>query len=120
MLLHYINDEWVLCSRLAVCAPFSKVSHSAKNIAEYTWKGLHDVGIGESPSDVPRNIHVGTPDEGSNMLAAWKDIEGAGCCCHREQSCLKEALSVPEVLPLVGKVKGTCAHFHRTHKVSPV
>lgn len=52
------------------------------------------------------------------MLAAWKEIEGAGCCCHREQNCLKSALSVPEVVPLIKKVKGACAHFHRTHKVS--
>ena len=118
VLLHYIDDTFKLCCRLVVCAPFSDVPHNGKNIRDYTYRGLYNVGIGDSIEDVPRNIHVGTPDEGSNMMSAWKEIEGAGCVCHRQQNCLKVALSIDSVTSLIKKVKGACAHFHRTQKVN--
>jgi hypothetical protein len=75
------------------------------------------MGIGESKESVPSYIHTSTPDEGSNMLAGWIEFEGAGCVCHRENNCLGKAMSCDAIAPLLKKIKGICAHFHRTDKV---
>ena len=63
-------------------------------------------------------MHGCTPDEGSNMLKAWKVFEGAGCVCHRANNCLHAALKEESVAHVIKSVKGICAHFHRSVKVS--
>ncbi len=50
---------------------------------------------------------------------AWVEMEGAGCVCHREQNCLGKALAVDGIQDIIKKIKGTCAHFHRSDKVLP-
>jgi hypothetical protein len=81
-------------------------------------KELHEkCGIGMSPGDVANRVHGCTPDEGSNMLLGWNIFEGAGCVCHRMCRCLVYCLEDFEVAPIVKKVKGICAHFHRSQKV---
>ena len=96
------------------------MAHTAENIQKLTFDGLHSVGIGSCPEDVHDFVHMCTPDEGSNMLKAWEVFEGAGCVCHREQNCLREALCSVGIQSLLKKIKGVCAHFHRSDKVSVV
>jgi hypothetical protein len=103
---------------LALC--FTKDQHTGEVIREKTLDGLHTKWkIGKSPEEVPTRVHGCTPDEGSNMLKGWDVFEGAGCVCHRAQSCLRVALDKDEspAGPVVRKVKGICAHFHRSTKV---
>ena len=77
-------------------------------------------GLGESEKDIVTRVHGCTPDEGSNMLKAWKIFEGAGCVCHRAQNSLKKAMETVEaVVDLMKKIKGITAHFHRSTKVYP-
>jgi hypothetical protein len=92
-------------------------AHTGENIAKITYKGLFEAGVGPDLDTIHEDIHVCTPDEGSNMLKAWGKIEGAGCVCHREQNCLGAALSLPCIIPIIKKIKATCAHFHRSDKV---
>ena len=94
------------------------MSHSGENIQKLTFEGLFSVGIGECVEDVKDYVHMCTPDEGSNMMKAWKPFEGAGCVCHREQNCLREALMYKGIQDTIKKVKGICGHFHRSDKVS--
>ena len=103
VLLHYIDEDFKLQQQLAICIPFSDVAHTGANIKKATYEGLHKCGLGDSPEDVPTNIHVATPDEDSNMVKAWEEFEGAGCVCHRQQNCLKSALEDPTVALLVNE-----------------
>lgn len=118
VILHYIDCDWVLHTRLGICKGLGAMAHTGENIKKLTYEGLHMVGVGEDLDDVPNGIHMSTPDEGSNMLLAWEGFEGAGCVCHREQNCLGKALSSEGILPTLKKIKGVCAHFHRTDKVT--
>jgi hypothetical protein len=75
-------------------------------------------GVGKTEEEVCDHIHGCTPDEGSNMLKAWRIFEGAGCVCHRAQNCLKFAVDTDDAAKSVfDKVKGIVAHFHRSNKV---
>jgi hypothetical protein len=74
-------------------------------------------GIGTSVETAFERIHGCTPDEGANMLKGWEGIEGGGCVCHREATCLRHALALPEVNKLVNKIKGIANHFNRSDKV---
>ena len=119
ILVHFIDADWKLHNRLALCKGLDQIAHTGANLADITYKGLFDAGIGPDIATIHEDIHVCTPDEGSNMLKAWGKIEGAGCVCHREQNCLGAALSTPSILPVIKKIKAACAHFHRSEKVYP-
>jgi hypothetical protein len=109
----FLFHEDLLCAE-----KFSEVAHTGENIRKMTCQQLHDKwGIGTSPETALDRIHGCTPDEGANMLKGWEGMEGGGCVCHRQQTCLKHALAVPEVSLLVKKVKGICGHFNRSDKV---
>ena len=56
----------------------NKNAHTCENIANITYKGLFEAGLGPDLDTIHEDIHVCTPDEGSNMLKAWGKIEGAG------------------------------------------
>ena len=101
IIVHFIDAEFKLHNRLALCKGLNKIAHTGANLADITYKGLLEAGVGEDIDTLHEDIHVCTPDEGSNMLKAWGKIEGAGCVCHREQNCLGAALSVPSILPLI-------------------
>ena len=92
---------------------------TGENIANITYKGLFEAGLGPDLDIIYEDIHVCTPDEGSNMLKAWGKIEGAGCVCHREQNCLGSALSLLCIIPIIKKIKAACAHFHPSDTVLP-
>ena len=77
-----------------------------------------ECGVASAPELVSNHVHGCTPDEGSNMLKAWKIFEGAGCVCHMAQTTLKAIVSrVNEAMALVNSIKGIVAHFHRSIKV---
>lgn len=100
---------------------FADVPHTGEEIRKTTLKELHEkCGIGSSPEDVVNRVHGSTPDEGSNILLGWKVFEGAGCVCHRANRCLHYCLEHEDVAPIVKKIKGICAHFHRSQKVSSI
>ena len=107
-------------NRLGICKGLGDMAHTGEVIRKLTYDGLLKIGIGNPKEyeDIPLYIHMCTPDEGSNMLKAWKSIEGAGCVCHRQQTCLGKAMSCASIQPLLKKIKGICAHFHRSNKVS--
>ncbi len=120
VLVHFIDKDWDMNTRLAICKGMGTMAHTGENIWTLTYEGLVSVGLCESVEEVPGNIHMCTPDEGSNMLSAWKEMEGAGCVCHRENNCLGTALSSPGTSVVLKKLKSICAHFHRSDKVSCV
>ena len=117
IIVHFIDAEFKLHNRLALCKGLNKIAHTGANLADITYKGLLEAGVGEDIDILHEDIHVCTPDEGSNMLKAWGKIEEAGCVCHREQNCLGAALSFPCIQPLIKKIKAACAHIHRSDKV---
>ena len=103
--------------KLLICEPFSNLDHTGDNIKDVTLQGLVDMGVSQDKNDVWNHVHGCTPDEGANMLKAWKIFEGAGCVCHRANNCLMKALQDESMSLLVGKVKAICSHFHRSVKV---
>ena len=117
-MLHYIDSDWSLQTRLAFAKGLGELAHTGDNIKALTYKGLLSVGIGSSLEDVKNNIHMSTSDEGSNMKKGWAELEGSGCVCHREQNSLGSAVSLDCIKPLLKNIKGICAHFHRSDKVS--
>jgi hypothetical protein len=118
VLVHFIDKDWEMNTRLAICKGMGTMAHTGDNIRYLTYSGLVSVDLCESIEEVPGNIRMCTPDEGSNMLAAWREMEGAGCVCHRENNCLGSALSYVGVASALKKLKGVCAKFHRSDKVS--
>jgi hypothetical protein len=117
VLVHFIDSKWEYHARLAICKGLADSSHTGEVISDITNKGLIDIGLGDDDTLVQDCIHSCTPDEGSNMLKGWKEFEGAGCVCHRQQNCLGKCLEVESIKPIISKIKGICAHFHRSHKV---
>ena len=115
--MHYIDQDWILNTKLAICKGRGDLAHTGDTIKKLTYEGMQSMGIGESPESVPTYIHTSTPDEGSNILAGWIAFEGAGCVCHPENNCLGKALSCPAIAPILKKIKRICAHFHKTDKV---
>ena len=94
------------------------MAHTGENIRKLSFDCLFSLGVGECPEDVPYYIHLSTPNEGRNMLKAWEPFEGAGCVFHREQNFQREALTHKGIRDVIKKVKGICAQFHRSDKVS--
>jgi hypothetical protein len=88
IVVHFIDAEWKFHNRLALCKGLNKIAHTGANLADITYRGLLEVGVGKDIDTLHKDIHVCTPDEGSNMLKAWGKIEGAGCVCHRKLHCL--------------------------------
>ena len=68
VIVHFIDKDWILNTKLAICKGMGLVAHTGVTINEMTYEGLHSMGIGESKESVPTYIHTSTPDEGSNML----------------------------------------------------
>ena len=113
-----ICRDWVFHEDLLAAIDFSNVAHTGENIKEATQKILHDRWkIGSSLETAMGRIHACTPDEGSSMLKAWEGMEGSGCMCHRQSTCLKHALNHPEVISFVKQIKGIASHFNRSDKV---
>ncbi len=117
VIVHYIDQDWILNTKLAICKGMGDLAHTSDTINKLTYDGLHYMRIGESPESVPNYIHTSAPDEGSNMLAGWIEFEGAGYVCHPENNSLGKSLSCPAIAPILKKIKGICAHFHRTDKL---
>ena len=115
---YWVDNNFRLNEKVLVCEPFSSQDHTGDNIRDVTLRGLVNMGVADNMHDVWEHVHACTPDEGANMLRAWKVFEGAGCVCHRAVNCLKYALKGETVFSLVKKVKGICTHFHRSVKVS--
>ena len=69
-------------------------------------------GVCKTQQEVCDHVHGCTPDEGANMLSAWRIFEGAGCVCHRAQNCLKASIEVNDHAKAVfDEVRGIAAHF---------
>ena len=118
VIVHFIDAEWKLHNRLVVCKGLHNIAHTGVNLVVITYKGLFEAGVGPDINTIHEDLHVCTPDEGSNMLNVCVEIEGMGCVCHREQNCLGTALSLPCYQPVIKKIKAACAHFHRSNKVN--
>ena len=117
VLVHFIDSKWEYHARLAIYKGLADSPHSGEAISNITNKGLQDIDFRDDDTLVQDCINSCTPDEGFNMLKGWKEFEGAGCVCHRQQNCLGKCLEVEAVKSIITKIKGTCAHFHRSHKV---
>lgn len=119
MTSYRICKDWQYHENLLCAFGFSDVSHTGDNIKQATGKILFERwGIGTSAETSFERIHGCTPDEGANMLKGWEGIEGGGCVCHREATCLRHALALPEVNKLVNRIKGIANHFNRSDKVT--
>ena len=118
VLIHFIDNQWVLHTRLAICKGLGRLKHTGDNITKLTNDGLMGIGLGDGDTSVQDCVHSCTPDEGSNMLKGWSGFEGAGCVCHRQQNCLGTSLEIDDIKPIIKKIKGVCAHFHRSDKVN--
>ena len=117
VILHFIDKDWILSTKLGICKDMGLVAYVCDTIKEMTYEGLYSVGISESKEIIPTCIHTSNPDKGSNMLAGWIEFEGAGCVCHRENNCSGKAMSCDAIAPLLEKIKGICARFHRMDKL---
>ena len=139
---YIITPDFKFKELLLHCAPFTKTAHSGDEIKNLTLQILvcahrhalasvldvrsnwtcclqTNVGVGSDEQEICDRIHGCTPDEGANMLKAWKIFEGSGCVCHRSQNVLKEAVDKdPDAQALFRKLKGIVAHFHRSIKVT--
>ena len=113
---YWIDSNFVMNEKLLICHPFSAFDHTGDNIRRITLQGLVDAGVADNMNDVADHVYGCTPDEGSNMLKAWKIFEGAGCVCHRANNCLQDALKDGDIFMVIRKVKGNCSHFHRSIK----
>ena len=107
--------------QLVTAEPYSAVEHVGEKIAETAKSNLAAVGVGvytpkERIDTVAEEVHGSCIDQGANMLNGFKDFEGGPCACHRLSNCLKKAFESEGVAPLVKKVKGIAAHFHRSTK----
>ena len=116
---YWITSAFQYRERLLVLEGWDRERHTGDNIKDKTLNSMHEIwGIGETPQKVPEHVFGSTPDEGSNMLKAWKMFEGSGCVTHRASSGLGDALNVStQSKALVRKIKGIVAHFHRSTKV---
>ena len=103
--IHYIDSDWLVQNRLDICKGLGEMAHTWEVIRKLTYNELLNIGIGNPTEyeNIPSYVHMCTPDKGSNMLKAWKDIEGAGSVCHRQQTCLGKAMSCPSIQPLLKK-----------------
>jgi hypothetical protein len=92
--IHYIDSDWLMQNRLGICKGLGDMAHTGEVTRKLTYDGLLKIGIGNPKEyeDLPLYIHMCTPYEGSNMLNAWKSIEGTGCVCHRQQTRLGNAM----------------------------
>ena len=115
---YWIDKNFTMNEKLLICHPFSEFDHTGENIKDITLQGLVAVGVADDKNDIWNHVHGCTPDEGSNMLSAWKIFEGAGCVCHRANNCLVRALQDDCISLMVLKVKSICLHFYRSVKVS--
>mgnify|MGYP006281558335 CR=1 FL=1 len=115
---YWIDSNFTMNEKVLICEPFSSHDHTGDNIKEVTLQGLVLAGVADNIHDVWEHVHACTPDEGANILRAWEIIEGAGYICLRAVHCQKYALKGDTVSLIVKKVKGICAHFHRSVKVS--
>jgi hypothetical protein len=82
VLVKFIDKNWEMNTRLAICKRMVTMDHTGDSIRYLTYSGLVSVGLCETIEEVPGNIHMCTLDEGRNMLAAWREMEGASCVCH--------------------------------------
>jgi len=106
VVIHNIDSDWLMQNRLGICKGLRDMADTWEVIRKLTYDGLLKIGIGNPKDyeDVPLYIHMCTPDEGSDMLKAWQSIEGAGCVCHRQQTCLGKAMSCFSIQPLLNKI----------------
>ena len=86
-----------------------QVNHTHDVIASSVKTALARFGIGEynpdnSKDTVGDEVVCITTDEGSNMVKAFQDFEGAPCVCHRLQNALGDALKDDQAATLVRKV----------------
>ena len=92
-----------------ICAePFSEVQHTGENIARSVKQQLAAFGIGAyDPSakvdTVGEEIHGVCTDQGSNMVAGFRDFEGGACACHRLSNALKVAFALDAVQGVIKK-----------------
>ena len=109
--------------QLVTAEPFSSVDHVGEQIAATAKANLAALGVGvynpkERIDTVGGETHGSCIDQGSNIMSGFRDFEGGPCACHRLSNCLKKAFESPGIAPLVMKVKGIAAHFHRSTKGS--
>ena len=107
--------------QLVTAEPFGMVDHVGDQIATTAKANLAALGVGlynpkERMDTVADEVHGSCIDQGSNIISGFKDFEGGPCACHRLSNCLKKAFDSAGVSPLVKKVKGIAAHFHRSTK----
>ncbi len=94
------------------------MAQTGDNIRDLTFNGLVYGGLCENIEEVHGNINMCTYDERSNMVAAWREMEGASCVCYRENNYFGSALSSVGIATVLKKLKGVCAHFHHCDMLS--
>ena len=80
---YWIDSDWQYQEQILTVQGFHGDAHTGQVIKDMTVRGLVEAGLGTTEQEVLDHVHACTPDEGSNMLKAWKGFEGAGCVCHR-------------------------------------
>jgi hypothetical protein len=118
---YWIDTDFVYQEKLLVCEPFSDVAHTGDEIERTTKEKLAKLGIGSYDPEngvdtVMTCVYGSTSDEGSNMKKAWNGLEGGPCVNHQGNNCLATAMEEEDLAHVIKKVKGICAHFHRSTK----
>ena len=58
VIVHFIDKDWILNTKLAICKGMELVVHTCDTIREMTYEGLHSMGIGKSKGSVPTYIKM--------------------------------------------------------------
>jgi len=113
--VHYINEQWELCSHLLETTE-SSVSHTAANLAT----GLEEVLARWKLSLT--SLSAATTDNAKNIVAALEilDCQRFGCFSHTLQLGVQKAMAVPEVARALRRAKQLVGHFHHSVKSTNV
>ena len=110
VVLYGIDKEWKMHELLAVCAPFSQISHTGDNIEDTANDGLKEVQLENGLADCFTN----TSDNGSNIVKAFKDYEnGFRCADHTLKLSSKKYDNHPLVHPTTEKRHGSARILRR-------
>jgi hypothetical protein len=126
MLVHFIDEEFVLREMVLRASPMSTLAHSGANIKDLSKTSCAAVGLGQYVKDsegivtvdtVPSNVFKAITDGASSMVAAFSDQEGSECVTHTlalvVNTVYKEGVN--EFLFILDrKMRGAAAHFRHS------
>ena len=91
MLVHFIDEQFVMREMVLRASPMSTLAHTGANIKDLSKTSCAAGGLGEYVKDsegnvtvdtVPNHVFKAITDGASSMVAAFSDQEGSECVTH--------------------------------------